>query len=138
MRVSNQQMVSGALNQAKAQLAALMRAESQLSTGQRVSVPSDDPGASASILLLQAATQTNAQERLNAEDGQAWVNGTDNQLQQAATILQRVRDLAVQAGSSVSPSTSLLYSHNDMRRGGRSPRNTASIYVSIRRTSWMR
>lgn len=106
MRVSNQEMVSGALNQAQAQLAALMRAESQLSTGQRVSVPSDDPAAANTILLLQAATQTNAQERLNAEDGQSWVDGTDNQLQQAATILQRVRDLAVEAGSTVSPSTS--------------------------------
>lgn len=106
MRVSNQEMVSGALSQAQAQLAALMRAENQLSTGQRVSVPSDDPAAANTILLLQAATQTNAQERLNAEDGQAWVNGTDNQLQQAATILQRVRDLAVEAGSTVSTQTS--------------------------------
>ena len=106
MRVSNQQIVSAALNQVQAQLPALMRAESRLSTGQRVSAPSDDPPAAASILLLQAATQANAQERLNAEDGQAWVNGTDNQLQQAAAILQRVRDLAVEAGSNVSPSTS--------------------------------
>lgn len=106
MRVSNQEMLSGALSQAQAQLAALMRAENQLSTGHRVSVPSDDPGAANTILLLQAATQTNAQERLNAEDGQAWVNGTDNQLQQAATILQRVRDLAVEAGSNVSAQTS--------------------------------
>ena len=60
MRVSNQQMVSGALGQAQAQLAALMRAETQLSTGQRLSAPSDDPAAANTILLLQAATQTSS------------------------------------------------------------------------------
>jgi flagellar hook-associated protein 3 FlgL len=106
MRVSNQQMVSGALNQAQAQLAALMRAQAQLSSGKRVLTPSDDPGAASSILLLQAATQSNDQERLNAQDGQAWVNGTDSQLQQASTLLQRARDLAVQAGSSLGASPS--------------------------------
>jgi len=71
MRVSNQQIVSGALNQTQAQLAALVRAQAQLSSGKRVLTPSDDPAAAGSILLLQAATQSNAQERLNAEDGQA-------------------------------------------------------------------
>jgi flagellar hook-associated protein 3 FlgL len=87
MRVSNQQMVSGALNQTQAQLAALMRAQAQLSSGKRVLTPSDDPAAAGSILLLQAATHSNAQERLNAEDGQAWVNSSDSQLQQASTLL---------------------------------------------------
>jgi len=106
MRVSNQQMVSSALNGAQAQLAALMRAQTQLSSGKRVLTPSDDPAAAASILLLQAATQSNAQERLNAEDGQGWINNTDNQLQQASTLLQRARDLAVQAGSSLGASPS--------------------------------
>ena len=106
MRVSNQQMVSGALNQTQAQLAALMRAQAQLSSGKRVLTPSDDPAAAGSILLLQAATQSNAQERLNAEDGQAWVNGSDSQLQQASTLLRRARDLAVQAGSSLGASPS--------------------------------
>jgi flagellar hook-associated protein 3 FlgL len=99
-------MVSAALNSAQAQFAALMKAQAQLSTGQRIQVPSDDPAAAGSILMLQAANQTNAQERLNAEDGKAWVDGADNQLQHAATILQRVRDLAVEAGSSISPATS--------------------------------
>jgi len=106
MRVSNQQIVSGALNQTQAQLAALVRAQAQLSSGKRVLTPSDDPAAAGSILLLQAATQSNAQERLNAEDGQAWVNGSDSQLQQASTLLQRARDLAVQAGSSLGASPS--------------------------------
>jgi flagellar hook-associated protein 3 FlgL len=106
MRVSNQQIVSGALDQTQAQLAALMRAQAQLSSGKRVLTPSDDPAAAGSILLLQASGQSNAQERLNAEDGQAWVNGSDSQLQQASTLLQRARDLAVQAGSSLGASPS--------------------------------
>ncbi|MEA2500790.1 MAG: flagellar hook-associated protein 3 FlgL [Actinomycetota bacterium] len=106
MRVSNQQIVSSALNGAQTQLAALMRAQAQLSSGKRVMTPSDDPAAAGSILLLQAATQSNDQELLNAQDGQAWVNGTDSQLQQASTLLQRARDLAVQAGSSLGASPS--------------------------------
>ncbi|MCW3043849.1 MAG: flgL [Actinobacteria bacterium] len=106
MRVSNQQIVSSALNGAQTQLAALMRAQAQLSSGKRVMTPSDDPAAAGSILMLQAATQSNNQEQLNAQDGQAWVNGTDSQLQQASTLLQRARDLAVQAGSSLGASPS--------------------------------
>ena len=101
MRVSNQQTIGLALNQMQAQLTALQKAQGELASGKRVTRPSDDPGVAGSILQLQAALEVNGQEALNAQDGQAWTQATDGQLQQAATVLQRARDLAVQAGSSL-------------------------------------
>lgn len=100
MRVSNQQMVNSALTEVQTQLAALAKAQSQLGSGKLVSVPSDNPEAANSILILQASQASNAQEKANATDGQSWVNATDNQLQQAATALRQARDLAVAASSS--------------------------------------
>jgi len=41
-----------------------------------VLTPSDDPAAAGQHLLLQAATQSNAQERLNAEAARSGVNGS--------------------------------------------------------------
>jgi flagellar hook-associated protein 3 FlgL len=101
MHISNQQTVGLALNQMQAQLQSLQDAQTQLSSGKRVSKPSDDPAAAGSILQLRAALAVNGQEALNAQDGQAWTDAADGQLQQAATVLQRARDLAVQASSSL-------------------------------------
>lgn len=105
MRVSDQQMVSSALLQMQSQLLALHNAQTQVSSGRKVSNPSDDPAAAAGILELQVAQQSNAQELRNAQDGQAWVQGADNQLQQADGILQEVRNLTVQAASSTDSTT---------------------------------
>lgn len=99
MRISSQQIFSGGINRLQELNSNLNSTQQQISTGKRVNTPSDDPVAAARILKLD-------QELSRVETYQRNVNLADNRLNQEESalessidILQRVRELTVQAGN---------------------------------------
>jgi flagellar hook-associated protein 3 FlgL len=99
MRISSQQIFSGGINRLQDLNSNLNTTQQQISTGKRVNNPSDDPVAAARILKLD-------QELSRVETYQRNVNLADNRLSQeesalesATDIIQRVRELTVQAGN---------------------------------------
>jgi flagellar hook-associated protein 3 FlgL len=104
MRISQQQLVTSSLEQVRVRLEALAKAQSVASTGRAVQKPSDDPGKAGGILGLQASQKAREQEAKNADNANTWVSLADAKLQQASQAIQRVRDLAVRASSSLQPS----------------------------------
>ena len=99
IRISSQQIFSGGINRLQELNAGLNNTQQQISTGQRVNKPSDDPVAAARILKLD-------QELSRVETYQRNVNLADNRLQQeesalesSVDVIQRVRELTVQAGN---------------------------------------
>lgn len=99
MRISSQQIFSGGINRLQDLNSSLNSTQQQISTGKRVNNPSDDPVAAARILKLD-------QELSRVETYQRNVNLADNRLSQeesalesATDIIQRVRELTVQAGN---------------------------------------
>jgi flagellar hook-associated protein 3 FlgL len=104
MRITQQQLVSSSLEQVRVRLDALAKAQQVTATGRTVSKPSDDPGKAGGILGLRAAQTAREQEAKNADNASTWASLADAKLQQASQALQRVRDLAVRAGSTLQPS----------------------------------
>ncbi|AHI27999.1 flagellar hook-associated protein FlgL [Marinobacter similis] len=99
IRISSQQIFSGGINRLQDLNSNLNSTQQQISTGKRVNQPSDDPVAAARILKLD-------QELSRVETYQRNVNLADNRLNQeesalesATDIIQRVRELTVQAGN---------------------------------------
>lgn len=105
MRISSQQIFSGGINRLQGINSNLVDTQQQISTGKKVNKPSDDPVAAARILKLD-------QELRRVDTYQRNANLADNRLKQeesalasSVDIIQRVRELTVQAGSgSLSPS----------------------------------
>lgn len=98
-RMSSAQAVRGFLNDLQANYRALSEAQRQVSTGKRISSPSDDPVGIAIALGLrrdQAATEA---WRRNIDDSLTWLNTTDRALDQALDVVQRAHELAVQGGN---------------------------------------
>lgn len=100
MRISTQQLQQQGINTVLRQQALVSKTQQQLSTGQRILTPADDPiGASRALALTQAISINNqyqstidtARARLNLEE--STLNGINN-------LLQNVRTLAVQANNS--------------------------------------
>lgn len=99
IRISSQQIFSGGISRLQDLSSNLNQTQEQISTGKRVNKPSDDPVAAARILKLD-------QELSRIETYQRNAGLAENRLQQeestlagSVDIIQRVRELTVQAGN---------------------------------------
>lgn len=84
------------LQSSQARLAAL---QDQAMTLQKIKRPSDDPAAAAAALQTRAGLTAVGQYGRNIDDGGGWLAASDAALSRATNVLNRVRDLTVQAGN---------------------------------------
>src|SRR5438552_414591 len=73
--------------------------QSQLTSGSRISKPSDDPTGAAHALSFQEGLDTTDQYLTNINQAKAWLNTTDSALNTVSSVIQRARELAVQGGN---------------------------------------
>lgn len=97
MRISTAQIFNQGLAALQNQQVAVSRTQLQVSSGNRIISPSDDPAASVQILNLQRELSLSAQHLANADKAENKLVFEEGNLQSAVGILQRVRELAVQA-----------------------------------------
>ncbi|MCL5746468.1 MAG: hypothetical protein M1541_21480 [Acidobacteria bacterium] len=89
-------------------------AQRQISSGLKVSAPSDDPDSISSILQLHAELERNSQIRTNVTRTKAEVDTADSTVQQAIQALERVQTLGAQAAGSMQDETSRLAIDNEV------------------------
>ena len=99
MRISTNQIYENSLNAMLDQQASVNHTQLQLSTGQRILKPSDDPTQSARTLDLSQALASNKQYQLNADTTRYRSSLEDSTLASVADLLQRVRELTVQGAN---------------------------------------
>jgi flagellar hook-associated protein 3 FlgL len=75
------------------------QAAAQVSTGNRMQRPSDDPHGAMRAVRIRADLAATTQYRRNVDDSMAWANATDSALSSINDVLQRVRELTVQGGN---------------------------------------
>jgi flagellar hook-associated protein 3 FlgL len=81
--------------------------QNQLATGRRINKPSDDPVGIAFGLRYRSEIAANDQYESNANAAVSWMDYTDVTLGQAGDVLQRIRELTVQASSGTNSAESL-------------------------------
>ena len=85
----------------------LTKTQSELSSGKRITQPSDDPyGASLAVQLNSQLDGLTAYNR-NVNDGTAWTQATDSSLMDINDIVQRVRELTVGASNGTNSASNL-------------------------------
>jgi flagellar hook-associated protein 3 FlgL len=99
MRVSTPQLHRSSVNAILDQQAQSSRTQQQLATGKRLLAPSDDPAASAKILDLNQAVAVTGQYDRNIDAARNRLNREETALAGVQTVLQRVRELAIQANN---------------------------------------
>jgi len=75
------------------------RVQRQLATNRRIDRASDDPSGAALAMQYRKSIAFEAQMRRNLENGTAFLNVTEAALSGATDLLQRVRELTVQAAN---------------------------------------
>lgn len=99
MRVSTSWIYSSGAAVLTQKQADLARAQQQLSSGNRVLAPSDDPVAAAAALTVRDSMALAARYASNQAAAQSTLGLTESTLGQIGNALQDVRTLAVQAGN---------------------------------------
>lgn len=99
MRVTSEMMVTGSLRRLQGRLERYERAQTALASGRWINRPSDDPAQASRGLSLRAAMSAAEQHLRASADAQSLVDRADGELQSASAVLQRIRDLAVAAGT---------------------------------------
>ncbi len=99
MRVSTNQLHNTSVQNMTGQQSRINESQDQLSSGQRVRRPSDDPTASARALDLERAVSAVERFNKNGDMARSRLSMSETSLEQAGNSLQRIRELAVQAAN---------------------------------------
>ena len=99
MRISSSMIYDSAASGINRQTAGLLKVQQQLTSGRRILTPGDDPVAAARALEVSQANDVVSQFGKNQDAAMGALGLEEVQLAHAQDLLQRVRELAVQAGS---------------------------------------
>src|SRR4051812_25767768 len=99
MRISQKMMADNALRNIQTNQARVDALESQITSGTRITRPSDDPIGAARALSLQESLDQSTQYGRNIDQATSWLNATDSALGSVTDALARSRELAVQAAN---------------------------------------
>jgi len=99
MRITNNMLVNNMMYNMGNNLERLDRIQQQLATGKKIATPSDDPIVASRALKMRTDVAEIAQYKKNVEDAGSWLEVTESTISSVGDILQKARELAVQAGN---------------------------------------
>ena len=95
MRITNNMLINNMVNYIGNNLTRMSNYQSQMATGKKIQVPSDDPVVAARALKLRTDVSEIEQYKKNVKDAQSWLDMTEDALGKIGDVLQRVRELTV-------------------------------------------
>jgi flagellar hook-associated protein 3 FlgL len=105
MRVTPGMMMSSMLHNIEQNQVRTEQLQNQITSGSRITKPSDDPIGAARALNLQESLDQSDQYVRNIDQATSWLNTTDSVLDAVTQALQRARELGVEGASeTLSPS----------------------------------
>ena len=99
MRVTQRAVTASMLAGLQDNQSRMAALQEQLSSGKRISKPSDDPVGTDQAMRYRTEIARNNQYQRNAQDGLGWLGTADTALQSGVAILHRLQVLVTQAAS---------------------------------------
>lgn len=94
MRITNNMLINNMVKYIGNNLTRMDKYQSQLATGKKIQVPSDDPVVAARALKLRTDVAEIQQYQRNIKDAQSWLEITESALSDLGDIFQRAKELA--------------------------------------------
>ncbi|MEI2283219.1 flagellar hook-associated protein FlgL [Paenibacillus polysaccharolyticus] len=107
MRITNNMLSSQLLLNLNRNAQQMNTTQTQLATGRKINKPSDDPVGITYSLRYRAELSSNEQYQKNVDSATSWLEFNDTVLNQAGSVLQRLRELTVQGSSDTNPQSAL-------------------------------
>ncbi|MEH7335182.1 flagellar hook-associated protein FlgL [Neobacillus drentensis] len=107
MRVTQNMLSTQLIRNIQTNYRAMSQSQEQIASGKAINRVSDDPVKSVQIMSYRSALAETEQFKRNAEDGQNWLETTDNALDDLTQVMQKVRELTIQGSNGVNNKDSL-------------------------------
>ncbi|MEK4734127.1 flagellar hook-associated protein FlgL [Paenibacillus sp. FSL L8-0641] len=107
MRVTNNMLSSQLLLNLNRNSERMNNTQNQMATGRKLNKPSDDPVGITYSLRYRSELSSNEQYQRNVDSAVSWLDFNDTVMDQAGQIMQRVRELTVQASTGTNPQSAL-------------------------------
>ncbi len=99
MRITNNMLISNMMLSLSNNLSRTQKYQNQLSTGKKISLPSDDPIVASKSLKLRTDVAEIQQYKRNTDDATAWMDITESTMNQMTEVLHRLKELTNQAAN---------------------------------------
>ncbi|QXE00964.1 flagellar hook-associated protein FlgL [Terribacillus sp. DMT04] len=99
MRITQSMMSNRMLSNLSNSYGDLNKYSEQLSSGKKITKPSDDPVVATKGMSYRTEVRDVEQYKRNLSEAQTWIDNSDSALGNATSALQRIRELAVQASN---------------------------------------
>jgi flagellar hook-associated protein 3 len=99
MRITNNILSQNLLRNLESAEGRMDKLQNQLSTGHKINRPSDDPAGVQNAMRLKSNISSVEQWKSNADSALDYMNTTDGTLGEVTSMLQRVRELAVEGAN---------------------------------------
>ncbi|MED4911312.1 flagellar hook-associated protein FlgL [Brevibacillus centrosporus] len=96
-RVTQNMLNSNMLRNLYRSAESMDRLQDQLSSGRKISRPSDDPVVASRAMFYRSSLTENEQFQQNVKEAKGWMDVTDNSLGEATDIFNRVRELVIES-----------------------------------------
>jgi len=93
VRITNNMLINNMINYIGNNLTRMNKYQSQLASGKKIQVPSDDPVVAARALKLRTDVAEIEQYQKNLKDAQSWLEITDSTISDMGDIFQRLIEL---------------------------------------------
>lgn len=99
MRITNNMLSSNLLRNLSSAQERVNDLQNQLSSGLKINKPSDDPVGIENVLRIKSTISSVTQWKNNADEALSVMNTTDSALGEMTSIMQRIRELSLQAAT---------------------------------------
>ncbi|MCQ6278693.1 flagellar hook-associated protein FlgL [Bacillus sp. EB600] len=100
MRVTQSMLTASSLSNISNSYLKMGQYQDQLSTGKKITKPSDDPVTAMKGMYYRSDLTSVQQYKRNLSEAQTWMDNSESGMQQADSALQRIRELVVQSQNS--------------------------------------
>jgi flagellar hook-associated protein 3 FlgL len=108
MRITSRMVSDTTIRNAQNNLSKLEQLQNQITSGKALTRPSDDPAGVARTMSYNTDSASGETYLRTMDNSTSWLNATDSALDEAGSLLQRARELAVQGANGGTMTTSDL------------------------------
>lgn len=108
MRITNNMLINNMMLSLSNNLNRTQKYQSQLATGKKITIPSDDPIVASKALKLRTDVSEIQQYKRNTDDATAWMEITEATMNQMTEVIHRLKELTNQAANGTNTDEDLL------------------------------
>ncbi len=108
MRITNNMLITNMMRNLNCNYNKMNQIQQQIATGRKFQLPSDDPIGVSKSLKLHTDVAMIEQHKRNLSDAKSWLMVTEDSIAEIGEMLQRVRELTVQASNGSNTNEDLM------------------------------